>query len=125
VIFDLRQVGALLATDPALVHAASREEQARVYAILTDIVPVNDRALGFANDAKLANAPQEMRLDLIECPTLALSLGDDRYQTLPAARHIAAGIKGAKLIVVPTGGHVWVGHNREVFQIIGQFLKDI
>jgi 2-hydroxy-6-oxonona-2,4-dienedioate hydrolase len=118
-------IGALLATDPALVHAASPEEQARVYAILTDILPVSDRARGFANDAKLANAPQEMRLDLIKCPTLALSLADDRFQTLPAARHIAASVHGAKLIVLPTGGHVWVGHNQEVFSIIEQFLKDV
>lgn len=117
-------IGALLATDPALVHAASPDEQARVYAILTDILPVSDRALGFENDAKLANAPQEMRLDLIKCPTLALSLVDDRFQTLPAARHIAASVKGAKLFVLPTGGHVWVGRNKEVFQIIGRFLRE-
>jgi 2-hydroxy-6-oxonona-2,4-dienedioate hydrolase len=117
-------ISALLATDPALVHAASPSEQARVRGILMDILPVSDRALGFVNDAKEANAPKDMRLDLITCPTLALSLEDDRFQTLPAARHIAARVSGAKLVVLPEGGHVWVGRNDEIFGIVGQFLKD-
>ena len=34
---------------------------------------------------------------------------------MPAARFIAANIPHAQLITYPTGGHVWVGHDAELF----------
>ena len=56
-----------------------------------------------------------MPLGTIRAPTLALSLADDRFENLDAARHIAATVPGAQLVSFPTGGHVWVGRNAEVF----------
>lgn len=116
-------IAALLATDPALVHAASPEERARVRAIVRDILPVSDRARGLLNDARLAYTPAPMPLDRIRAPTLALSLEDDRFQTLAAARHIANTVPGARLISYPTGGHVWVGRDEEVFAAVDGFLS--
>jgi 2-hydroxy-6-oxonona-2,4-dienedioate hydrolase len=54
---------------------------------------------------------------------LALSLEDDRFETLAAARHIAASVPGAELAHYPTGGHVWVGRNSEVFADVDRFLS--
>lgn len=118
-------IGTLLATDPALVHAASPEEQARVRAILHDILPVSDRARGLINDRKLAGSPEPMALGTIRAPTLALSLADDRFETLDAARHISSSVPGAQLISFPTGGHVWVGRNDEVFAGVSGLLSDV
>jgi pimeloyl-ACP methyl ester carboxylesterase len=115
-------IGTLLATDPALVHRAEAAEQARVRAILRDILPVSDRARGLLNDGRLAGSPEPMALETIRAPTLALSLEDDRFETLAAARHIAATVPGARLVSWPTGGHVWVGRNREVFAVVDGFL---
>jgi pimeloyl-ACP methyl ester carboxylesterase len=116
-------IGTLLATDPALVHAASPAEQARIRAILHDILPVSDRARGLLNDGKLAGSPEPMALGTIRAPTLALSLADDRFETLDAARHVAASVPGAELVSFPTGGHVWVGRNDEVFAAVEGFLR--
>ena len=74
-------IGTLLATDPELVHRADPAEQARVRAILHDILPVSDRARGLLNDGKLAGSPEPMALETIRAPTLALSLEDDRFET--------------------------------------------
>jgi pimeloyl-ACP methyl ester carboxylesterase len=115
-------IGTLLATDPALVHRAEPAEQARVRAILRDILPVSDRARGLLNDGRLAGAPEPMALETIRVPTLALSFADDRFETLAAARHIAATVPGARLVSWPTGGHVWVGRNREVSAAVDGFL---
>jgi pimeloyl-ACP methyl ester carboxylesterase len=115
---------ALLATDPALVAAASADEQARVRQILWDILPVIDRADGLLNDAKLAGNPAPMALEQIRAPTLAISLEDDRFGTFDAARHIAATVPGARLVSYPSGGHVWVGHDQEIFAVISDFLRD-
>jgi pimeloyl-ACP methyl ester carboxylesterase len=64
-----------------------------------------------------------MDLGRITAPTLALSLADDRFDTLAAARHIAATVPDARLVSYPTGGHVWVGHDAEVFAEIDRFLR--
>jgi pimeloyl-ACP methyl ester carboxylesterase len=117
-------IGTLLATDPALVHAAEPGEQARVRAILRNILPVSDRARGLINDGRLAGSPAPMPLATIRAPTLALSLEDDRFETLAAARHVAATVPGAVLTSWPTGGHVWVGRNVEVFAAIDGFLSE-
>jgi pimeloyl-ACP methyl ester carboxylesterase len=116
-------IAALLATDPDLVRRAAPEERARVRAILRNILPVSDRARGLLNDARLAADPAPMALETIRAPALALSLEDDRFQTLAAARHIAATIPGAELVSFARGGHVWVGHDEEVFTVVGDFLS--
>lgn len=117
-------IAALLATDPALVRKTNPAEQARVRSILRNILPISDRAEGLLNDGRLAFDPAPMSLEQIKAPTLALSLEDDRFQTLAAARHIAETVPGARLVTYPSGGHVWVGRNQEVFADVAEFLSE-
>lgn len=117
--------GALLATDPALVAAASPDEQARAKAILWDILPVSERAEGLLNDARLSGNPAPMPLADIRVPTLAISLEDDRFDTIAAARYIAAEVPGAQLVTWPTGGHIWIGHDADVADAIEGFLRSV
>jgi pimeloyl-ACP methyl ester carboxylesterase len=114
----------LLATDIELYRAASAAEQARVDDILHSILPVSARADGLLNDARLAGNPAPMTLETITAPTLAISLEDDRFLTADAARHIAAIVPGAKLVIYDTGGHIWLGHNNDLFSEITTFLKE-
>lgn len=117
--------GNLLATDPALLKAASPEEAARAKAILWSILPVSRRADGLINDAMLAAAPGPTDLSTITAPTLAISVEDDRFNTAAAARYIAATVPGGKSIIYPTGGHIWLGHDAELFAAIDSFLTEI
>jgi 2-hydroxy-6-oxonona-2,4-dienedioate hydrolase len=94
-----------------------------VRAILRNILPVSDRARGLINNGRLAGDPAPMSLERVAAPTLAIALEDDRFETLAAARHIAATAPGARLVSWPTGGHVWVGRNEEVFETIDAFLR--
>jgi pimeloyl-ACP methyl ester carboxylesterase len=116
-------IATLLATDPALVHAAAPAEQARVRAILRGILPVSARARGLIEDGRRAGDPPPMALGRIVAPTLALSLEDDRFDTLAAARHIAETVPDGTLVSYPTGGHVWVGRDAQVFAAIDRFLR--
>jgi 2-hydroxy-6-oxonona-2,4-dienedioate hydrolase len=118
-------VKALLATDAAVVAQASAEEQARVRKILWQILPVSLRATGLINDAKLASRPAPVDLTRIRAPTLAISCEDDRFGTFIAARHIAATVPGARLLTYPRGGHVWVGHDAELFAAVHAFLDPL
>ncbi len=117
-------IGSVLATDPALLAAASADERSRVQAVLDSILPVSERRHGLLNDMRLAGDPQPMPLERITAPTLAISVEDDRYLTADAARHIAASVPGARLLLYSTGGHVWIGHNAEIFAAISDFLKE-
>ncbi len=120
-----QMIGTMLATDPALVAAASPQEKARVDRILRDILPVSRRSRGLMNDAVLAANPAQQEIEKIAAPTLAISLEDDRFGTLDGARHLVAGIADARLVTWPTGGHVWVGHDDDLFDEIDGFLRGI
>jgi 2-hydroxy-6-oxonona-2,4-dienedioate hydrolase len=113
----------LLATDPALVHKASPEDQDRVESILREILPVSARVDGLLNDARLSLDPEPFDFATINAPVLAISLEDDRFQTLESAQHIAATAPNARLVTYPTGGHVYVGREAELFVEIDAFLK--
>jgi 2-hydroxy-6-oxonona-2,4-dienedioate hydrolase len=118
-------IGTMLATDPALVPAATAAERDRVVRILWDILPVSARTRGLLNDARLASNPAKMDIERVAAPTLAISLEDDRFGTAAAARHLAATIPGAKLVIYPTGGHVWVGHDTELFGEVDRFVSSL
>ena len=118
-------IGTLLATDPALLGTVPPEEAARAHEILWSLLPVSARVDGFGNDARLAGHPAPSALEKISAPTFTISMEDDRFGTAKAARYIAATVQGARLKIFPTGGHIWLGHDRELFEDIDGFLKDI
>jgi hypothetical protein len=51
------------------------------------------------------------------------SLEDDFYRTFAAARFIASKIPGARLLTYATGGHIWVGHDEELFAEVDAFIR--
>jgi pimeloyl-ACP methyl ester carboxylesterase len=120
-----QMIATLLATDPALVRTASPDEQKRAHEILWDILPVSDRYNGLLNDAKLAGYPEQMDLAAIRAPTLTISLEDDHFGTVHAARYLAAKVPSAKLIVYPKGGHVWIGHDEELWASADAFVRGL
>lgn len=120
-----RLIATLLATDPALVHAAPPDEQARVRAILYGILPVSLKYRGLLNDAFWAGHPPDFPLAMISAPTLAISAEDDRFGTAEAARHIARTVPGAELMMLPEGGHIWAGHDAKVMARIAAFLRQV
>ena len=69
-----------------------------------------------------ASAPQSIAVEEIKAPTLVVSLEDDFYRTLAPARFIAAHVPGARLLTYASGGHVWVGHDAELFAEVDAFI---
>lgn len=52
-----------------------------------------------------------------------MSVEDDLYNTYSGARYTAAHIRGAQFVGYATGGHLWVGHQKEVWSEVMRFLK--
>lgn len=105
---------------PEVVAAAPKTDQDRVMQIVRSIQPLSRRFPGINIDSN----PTLTRLPLekIRTPTLIISASDDLFNTLPAAKFTAAIIPNAKLIVYETGGHLLVGHDREVRASVVSFL---
>jgi len=118
-----QMIRSVLATDPALVAAASSNERQRAHDILWNILPISERLQGLLNDTRFTSAPQSIAVDQIKAPTLVISLEDDFYRTIAPARFIAANVPGARLLTYASGGHIWVGHDAEVFAEVDAFLR--
>jgi pimeloyl-ACP methyl ester carboxylesterase len=91
--------------------------------MLWNLMPISQRSQGFLNDVRFASAPQSIAVEEIKAPTLVVSLEDDFFRTLAPARFIAAHVPGARLLTYASGGHVWVGHDAELFAEVEAFLK--
>ena len=113
----------ILASDPALLDSANVAERHRVTGILDSIPPISRKTAGLMNDAHWANSPVGFDLSAIKAPTLAISMEDDFYQTAEGARYVALHVPEAELLLYPTGGHVWIGRNTELFAAIDSFLR--
>lgn len=118
-----QMIGTLLATDPDLVKRAPLPERERVNRILEEIMPVGQRWRGMLNDAKLAGSPANVDFTQVTVPTLVISVEDDRFGTAATAREIANAVPRSKLVIYPHGGHVWVGHDAELWAEVAAFAS--
>jgi pimeloyl-ACP methyl ester carboxylesterase len=116
-------IQALLATPPAVVENASADEKARVDEMLRHILPVSPRRLGLLNDAAVVSSLERYELERISVPTLVMSVADDLFGTFDGARYTAKRVPHARFVEYPNGGHLWVGHQRELISEIAGFLK--
>jgi 2-hydroxy-6-oxonona-2,4-dienedioate hydrolase len=108
----------VLATPPELLHAASAKEQARINAMLDNVLPVSARASGLLSDSAVGKFLLPAPLEKVRAPTLIIAARDDGYGTYASAQYTASKIAGAKFIGFETGGHTWVGHDDEVMTAI-------
>jgi 2-hydroxy-6-oxonona-2,4-dienedioate hydrolase len=116
-------IRAILGTPPVLEQGVSLAEQARLQMMLDHIQPISQRRVGLLNEAVVVPSLQRYALERINVPTLTISFADDLYGTYDGARYTAEQIRGARFIGYPTGGHMGVGHQQDVFNEITRFLK--
>lgn len=116
-------IRAILATPLPVVENASADEQARVQQVLDHILPVSPRRLGLLNDSTVLTSLPRYELEQIAAPTLVISMADDLFGTFDGARYTAEHIPHARFIGYPSGGHLWVGHQKEIMSEIAAFLK--
>jgi 2-hydroxy-6-oxonona-2,4-dienedioate hydrolase len=113
----------LLATDPAHLERVEPAERRRAELILDGLMPIGRKADGLQTDAFWAGTPSPTAHDRIEVPTLILSAEDDLFGTAGTARLLAERIPGARLVIYPEGGHIWLGHDADVAEEIAAFVR--
>lgn len=105
---------------PDVLAAADGAERARIAATIAAVAPLSARAEGIRIDS--AYVPHDMPVERIAAPTLVITARDDHFNTLPAASRAAAGIRGARLMVFESGGHLLVGRTGEARAATRGFL---
>lgn len=118
-----RMMRTLLATDPALLGTVSAAERKRAELILAQISPISRKQSGLRNDAYWAGAPSQTAFERIATPTLIVSCEDDLFGTAATARQLAERISGALLKVYTTGGHIWLGRDDDIADLVSEFVQ--
>lgn len=113
----------VLATDPATVKAAPASERRRAAEVMFHILPVSARRDGLLMDSATAGAPPPWPIERIACPTLVVGARGDLYETDKAAVHIAGRIPDSRLVMYSDGGHLWIGHDAELWLTVAAFVK--
>ena len=122
-LFERQLIGFLLATDPALLDGMPPAERRRASDILDEIQPISRRWRGMLNDARLAGHPAPVDFTRLRVPMLILSAEDDRFGTAPTARAIARQVPAARLVIYPTGGHIFAGRQQSSSAEIAAFIR--
>jgi 2-hydroxy-6-oxonona-2,4-dienedioate hydrolase len=118
-----QMIRTLLATDPALLDRVPEAERHRALAILSQIFPISRKVNGLRTDGFWAGTPTLTAYERIIAPTLIMSCEDDLFGTAATARLLAERIPGAELILYPTGGHIWLGHDEDLAEVILAFVR--
>ena len=87
------------------------------------LLPFGPRIDGMVNEGKIASALDRYPLENITAPTLVISTADDPWKTFDTAKYTAEKIPGAKFMGFETGGHLLIGHEKEVRSEVAQFIK--
>jgi len=113
----------LLGTPREVLARADESEKARFRRLALQPLPLSERFEGLLNDALVVTHLQRYELERIAAPTLVISARDDGWHSYEPARYTAQHIRGARFLGLADGGHLWIGHHREVMSEIASFLS--
>ncbi|MCM2466641.1 alpha/beta hydrolase [Methanoculleus sp. CWC-02] len=107
------------------------KDKAEVRMLLSSLLPVSARIDGSSFDIYVSTPGllndqegNDYPFGTIRAPTLVVSAVDDPLALHENARALVRKIPGARLLAVPGGGHMLLGHDEEVRQGITEFLYD-
>jgi pimeloyl-ACP methyl ester carboxylesterase len=115
----------LFATPSRDFHAAPADEQERLLAAMRNALPMGPRRKGLWNDVAIVASGERYELERLSAPTLVIGVENDLFGIYESARQAVRRIPGARLVSFPTGGHLWVGHHRELMLELRSFLSGL
>lgn len=109
-------------------YPRSAVEQASVSGVIRSVLPIRQRTQGFVFDMFTSNLdmdqyPEQYPMEAIRVPTLIIHAVDDPLAKYENAEALAARIPTAKLVSIPSGGHLFLGMDETVRSEIAQFLS--
>lgn len=114
----------ILGTPVDAYRNATPEECQFVHQMLYGILPISRRVAGIRNDSLVSSSLTRYPLENMRVPTLAISAADDLYGTYEGGLYTAEKIHNGRFVGFGTGGHLLLGHQREVRSQITSFLEE-
>jgi pimeloyl-ACP methyl ester carboxylesterase len=115
------KVLSILGAPPELQVRLSPAEKEPLAEILRTMHPVSLRSAGMFHDAMPRRF--DFPLERITAPTLVVHAVDDKVVPFAQGQYTAEKIPGARLLALPDGGHLKIGHHAEMRPEIVAFLK--
>lgn len=111
-------------------YQLSETEQVMVSGVIRSVLPIKLRTAGFVFDMFTSNLdmdrhPGQYPMEEIRVPTLVIHAVDDSLADYENAEALAARIPDAKLLSIPSGGHLLLRMGETVRSEIAGFLKSI
>ena len=106
-------------------RTAGPEEKHNVDLMLRSVLPISMRAAGIENDGVVASTLTGFELEQIRVPTLIVTVADDLYGTYESSRYTVDHIPHGKLVAFSKGGHMLVGHDRELRSLLTEFFGEL
>ena len=87
------------------------------------LLPISPRREGLLMDARNQVGGEPVYpLEELDVPTLLVSADDDLYGTMKVARAAVKRIPGAEVLGFPTGGHLLIGRDAELWPYVSDFI---
>lgn len=105
-------------------YRASPQEAEAIVATRELLFPHEPRRDGAVFDGYVSNpVADRFPLEKLDVPTLVINARDDPLAPYRFAERAAARIPGAQLVTIDAGGHFFMGHDAEVREAIGAFVR--
>jgi pimeloyl-ACP methyl ester carboxylesterase len=118
-----KTVANIVAVPHALVESLPPADLAQYDRAVTMLLPISARRKGLLMDARnQAGGEPVYPLEELTVPTLLVSANDDLYGTMTVARAAVKRIPGAELLGFPTGGHLLIGRDAELWPYVSDFM---
>lgn len=100
-------------------------ESSTIYSML----PVEDRKEGVILDASVTNPDMarnfdDYEIESLQVPSLILHAKDDKLANYEDTLNALGRFPNCKFISFETGGHMMVGHSKEIEKAVSEFVKD-
>jgi pimeloyl-ACP methyl ester carboxylesterase len=107
-------------------YRLSAEEEETMASIRELLFPVKPRRDGAVFDGFVSNlVADRFPLEQLTVPTLIINARDDHLAPYRFAAAAANRNPGAKLVSIERGGHLFMGHDAEVREAIGAFVREL
>lgn len=109
-------------------YPLSDMEKVQVSDTIRSVLPIKLRTIGFVFDMFTSNVdmdlhPDDYPMELIHVPTLIVHAVDDSLASYENAKALAERIPNAKLLSIPSGGHLLLGSSEIISSEIAKFLN--
>ncbi|MGR3761106.1 alpha/beta fold hydrolase [Roseobacteraceae bacterium NS-SX3] len=110
---------------PELLEGASPEEHRLVGSLVEAFLPPARRMEGLANEGAAIHPKETYEVEGIAVPTMIVHARDDRINPLSISVDLSQRITNAELIVAERGGHLLLGHHKDIRRRVRAFLSEI